>query len=198
MDHRDHLDLLRRGVPPGPAVWADLGSGTGAFTLALAELLGPGAPIISVDKDPGALDVQRANMLRHLPEAQVTYVAADFNERLDLPPLDGLLMANSLHFVKAKEPFLELISGYVKPRGRLIVVEYDTDRGNAPVPFPISYESLSRLARSCGFAGIELLGARPSRFLGRIYSAVLAGPPAVRRPARAALRGTESMGFKKG
>lgn len=186
MDHRDHLDLLRRGVLPGPAVWADLGSGTGAFTLALAELLGPGASIVSVDKDPGALDVQRSNVLRHNPEAQVTYLAADFNERLDIQPLDGLLMANSLHFVEAKEPFLEVISAYVKPRGRLVVVEYDTDRGNAWVPFPISYESLSHLAQSCGFAGIELLGARPSRFLGRIYSAALTGPPTVHRPARAA------------
>lgn len=183
MDHRNHLDLLRRGVSPGPAVWADLGPGTGAFTLALAELLGPGASIISVDKDPGALDVQRSNMLRHNPEAQITYVAADFNERLDIPPLDGLLMANSLHFVNAKEPFLEVTSGYLKPRGRLIVVEYDTDRGNTWVPFPLSCESLSRLAQSCGFADMEVLGARPSRFLGRIYSAVLTGSPPSRTKA---------------
>lgn len=173
MDHRDHLDLMRRGVPPGPAVWADLGSGTGAFTLALAELLSPEASIISIDKDPGALSVQRSDMRRRYPEAQVSYVAADFNERLDVPPLDGALMANSLHFVKAKRPFLELVRGYLKASGRLIIVEYDTDTGNAAVPFPISYESLSELAGPCEFAGIELLSARPSRFLGRIYSAAL-------------------------
>lgn len=172
-------------------MWADLGSGTGAFTLALAELLGPGASIISVDKDAGALDVQRSNMLRHNPKAQVTYVAADFNERLDIPPLDGLLMANSLHFVKAKRPFLRLVRGYLKPTGKLIVVEYDTDTGNAAVPFPISYESLSELADPCEFAGIELLGIRPSRFLGRIYSAAMfTGPPDIRRipPPRSGLK----------
>ena len=40
MDHSDHVNLLRNGVLPG-GVWADLGAGSGAFTLALAELAGP-------------------------------------------------------------------------------------------------------------------------------------------------------------
>ena len=35
MNHRDHVNLLRRGVPEPGGVWADLGSGAGAFTLAL-------------------------------------------------------------------------------------------------------------------------------------------------------------------
>ena len=55
MNHRDHVNLLRRGVPEPGGVWADLGSGAGAFTLALAELVGPGAEIYAVDKDRGAL-----------------------------------------------------------------------------------------------------------------------------------------------
>jgi hypothetical protein len=36
---------LRDGVPEPGGVWADLGSGEGAFTLALADLLGPGGRI---------------------------------------------------------------------------------------------------------------------------------------------------------
>ena len=58
MDHRDHVELLRGGVEPagpGGADWGDLGSGAGAFTLALADLLGPGGRILSVDRDRGAL-----------------------------------------------------------------------------------------------------------------------------------------------
>ena len=48
MDHRDHLGLVRNGVSPGD--WADLGSGEGAFTLALAELLASAGRIYSIDK----------------------------------------------------------------------------------------------------------------------------------------------------
>ena len=49
MDHADHVRLLRDGVTEG-GTWADLGAGTGAFTLALAELLGPGGEVIAVDQ----------------------------------------------------------------------------------------------------------------------------------------------------
>lgn len=47
MNHGDHVALLREGVHRrgAGAVWADLGAGDGAFTLALADLLGDGATI---------------------------------------------------------------------------------------------------------------------------------------------------------
>jgi len=38
MDHKDHVNLLRNGITNAGGVWADFGSGQGAFTLALAEL----------------------------------------------------------------------------------------------------------------------------------------------------------------
>ena len=46
MIHSDHVRLLRDGVPQAGGVWADIGSGGGAFTLALADLLGPQATSI--------------------------------------------------------------------------------------------------------------------------------------------------------
>ena len=40
MNHDDHVALLRGGIDQPGGVWADVGSGTGAFTLALADLIG--------------------------------------------------------------------------------------------------------------------------------------------------------------
>ena len=40
MNHEDHVRLLRKGIVEPGGVWADFGSGAGAFTLALADLLG--------------------------------------------------------------------------------------------------------------------------------------------------------------
>ncbi len=37
MDHADHTNLLRAGIADARPVWADLGAGRGAFTLALAD-----------------------------------------------------------------------------------------------------------------------------------------------------------------
>ncbi|TMD25838.1 MAG: class I SAM-dependent methyltransferase, partial [Chloroflexi bacterium] len=53
MNHEDHVRLLRKGIVEPGGVWADFGSGAGAFTLALADLLGTEGSIYSVDKDRG-------------------------------------------------------------------------------------------------------------------------------------------------
>jgi SAM-dependent methyltransferase len=172
MTHEDHLYLLRGGVPQQGGVWADLGSGTGAFTLALADLLGPGAEIYSVDKDAGALREQERAMRARFPATSAEYRVADFTRPLHLPPLDGVLMANSLHFVRHKEAVLQMLHDCLKPGGRLILVEYNADRGNLWVPHPLSYPTWEALAERNGFHETRLLAKVPSRFLGEIYSAV--------------------------
>jgi SAM-dependent methyltransferase len=174
LDHNDHVALIREGVAPG--AWADLGSGGGAFTLALADLLGPGARITSVDKDGGALRRQRQAMEARFPGAAVGYRQADFTRGLDLAELDGIVMANSLHFVRRKEPVLAALKEWLRPGGRLVLVEYDADRGNPWVPHPLSYPTWERVAAANGFAGTRLLARRPSSHLNAIYSALSLSP----------------------
>ena len=147
--------------------WADLGAGEGAFTLALAELLGPDAQIVAVDHDAGAL--------RALDGRFETRVA-DFTKPLDLDDLDGVVMANSLHFVRDKGPVLRSVRSMLKPGGRLIVVEYGADRGNPWVPYPFSYPRWEEMAAQAGFKSTTLLKTIPSRWLGSMYSALSETP----------------------
>ncbi|MGI8856502.1 MAG: methyltransferase domain-containing protein, partial [Thermomicrobiales bacterium] len=108
MNHHDHVRLIRDGVSRGDSddaqsgapVWADIGSGGGAFTLALADLLGDGATIHSVDRDVRALREQERALHAAFPSVSVVLHAGDFTRPLDLPPLDGIVMANALHFVR--------------------------------------------------------------------------------------------------
>src|SRR5213079_2399942 len=98
VNHQDHVGLLARGITQGEGgVWADLGAGAGAFTLALADLIGPGGVIYSIDKDQRALRQQEQAMRARFPATTVHYLAADFTRPLDLPQLDGVVMANALH-----------------------------------------------------------------------------------------------------
>jgi ubiquinone/menaquinone biosynthesis C-methylase UbiE len=172
MNHEDHVRLLRGGVPEPGGVWADLGSGSGAFTLALADLIGPVGEIYSVDRDRRALREQERAMRARFPQTAVHYLVADFSQLLELPPLDGVVMANSLHFQRQKDPVLQLVRGYLKPGGRLILVEYNVDRGNWWVPYPLSYRTWETLARQNGFQNTTLLATIPSRYLGEMYSAL--------------------------
>jgi SAM-dependent methyltransferase len=180
MDHRDHVALLRGGVggPSPDAVWADIGSGTGAFTLALAELLGPGATILSVDRDRAALREQADAMARAFPGVRLDQRVADFRARLDLPVLDGLVVANALHFVPRSEQagVVRALATHLRPGGAFVVVEYDAERGNPWVPHPFRPATWSRLADEAGLTGTRELGRVPSRFLGAIWSGVSVRP----------------------
>lgn len=171
MEHRDHVQLIEKGVSPG-GIWADLGSGRGAFTLALAHCLGTDSKIYSVDLDWRALKQQEVRMQAEFPQNDVEYIRGDFTHALHLPPLDGILMANSLHFVREKEPVLCQLRELLQPGGRFVLVEYNTDQGNYAVPHPISFQTWLALAESCGLHRTELLHTRPSRFLGEFYAAV--------------------------
>jgi ubiquinone/menaquinone biosynthesis C-methylase UbiE len=163
---------LQGGVPQGDGVWADLGAGSGAFTLALAELLEPDGRIFVVDQDAGALKRNESTLRKRFPRTESSYLVADFTRLIDLPLLDGVVMANSLHFYREKEKILKLVSSYIRLGGRLILVEYDSDRGNVWVPHPLSFQSWKVMAVRLGFGEPILLATYPSRFLGSIYAAL--------------------------
>jgi ubiquinone/menaquinone biosynthesis C-methylase UbiE len=178
MDHTDHLDLIRKGIPNQGGVWAEFGSGRGAFTLALAELVGMEGEIYSVDRDRWALETQKTTIKKRFKgrKPRMHYIVADFTNDLDLPPLNGLLMANSLHFQRDKEPILRGILDYLSPGGCLILVEYNIHRGNPWVPYPIPYYDWEVMAKECGFINTRILGTRPSSSMREIYSAASEKP----------------------
>ena len=172
MNHNDHVALLQGGIHHPGGVWADFGSGSGAFTLALADLIGPAGAIYSIDQDRSALAQQERSLRERFPNTLVHYRLADFTRPLDLPALDGIVMANALHFHRQKEPIVQLLKRYLRPQARFILVEYNIEQGNSAVPYPVSYRQWADLAQRCGFDRTRLLMTRPSRFLKEIYSAV--------------------------
>ena len=172
MDHNDHVSLLRPANLPQAGIWADFGAGSGAFTLALRELVGSDATIYAVDKDRASLRGLEANHRTCFKSTDsLILLPKDFSHLLGLPPLDGIVMANSLHYFKDKEKILHHVRGYLKPKGILLLVEYNVDRGNPWVPHPLRFETFKALAPRAGFTEPRLLAKAPSRFLKEFYSA---------------------------
>jgi ubiquinone/menaquinone biosynthesis C-methylase UbiE len=150
--------LIEKGVAKNAArqAWADLGAGHGLFTKALATLLMPDCIIYAVDKVSDSLNAISLDGVKKIHKDFIT-------EEIGLGPLDGVLMANSLHFIADKSAFLSSLKKNFKRSGRLILVEYDTDTANSWVPYPISYSAARRLAGDAGFS-VTKLGEEPSLY----------------------------------
>jgi ubiquinone/menaquinone biosynthesis C-methylase UbiE len=173
MQHADHVDLLRPANLPQGGMYADFGAGSGAFTLALRELVGSDATIYAVDKDKSSLrGLEHNHQSRFNTTRNLILLPNDFSKPLDLPPLDGIVMANSLHFFKDKEGILRHVHGCLKPNGALILVEYNVDKGNFWVPYPLTFETFHAVAPRAGFTEPRLLAKKKSSFLNEFFSAI--------------------------
>ena len=170
-----------RGAHPGRrspdrgGTWADIGAGTGAFTLALADLLGPGARILAVDRDAARCGEPRAVAAR-FPDVRLTTRRrgphrsarpADARRpgRREQPPLRAA----------SARPRSASLAEHLRPGAPFIVVEYDADRGNPWVPHPFSASDGRRWRGRPASSTPTEIGRVPSRFLGAIYAR--ASPP---------------------
>src|SRR5579871_3273614 len=165
MLEHDHFRSTKKSV------WADLGCGEGTFTLALASLLHEGSMIYAVDKNKTSVN----NIPDHYKNCIVNkitgdFIAADFS----FQNLDGILMANSLHYVRDKKTFIHKISGHLNDEGIFLIVEYDTNISNQWVPYPIQFSELRNIFSDAGFFLSEKLHERKSVYNNVImYSALV-------------------------
>jgi ubiquinone/menaquinone biosynthesis C-methylase UbiE len=178
MELPEAVALIRDAVVGREGVWVDLGAGHGVFTRALAELLNENSRIYAVDRDARAL-----SELAHRAGARgadVKAVEGDLTQDLSLPghtgPLDGMLLANSLHFVADQAAVLGRLVRRLRPGGRLVLVEYDRRASSRWVPYPIPLSQLAGLTAAAGLSAPRLTASRPSEYGGVLYSAAMDRP----------------------
>jgi ubiquinone/menaquinone biosynthesis C-methylase UbiE len=174
MNTSEAVALIDAAVGRRVGVWADLGAGDGTFTRALTELLGPTSRIYAVDRDAGAVAALRQWSTSNA--ANVIPVEADFTVPFNLPEfdeklLDGMLLANALHFVRDADAVLARLVRLVRPGGRVVLVEYDRRSGSRWVPYPIPVARLSALAAAAGLSTPAVTATRPSAYSGVLYAA---------------------------
>lgn len=154
MTHEEMVALIRDGVTTIGGTWADLGAGQGQFTTALRTLVGQGATIHAIDKN--ARDLNRNHAATH-------YHQTDFTRPLPVNALDGVLMANALHWVRDQQTVLSHIKNALNPTGCVVIVEYDVSVPRPyMVPYPVPLTRLKTLGKATGFAKIQQIGQRRS------------------------------------
>jgi ubiquinone/menaquinone biosynthesis C-methylase UbiE len=138
-DAREQPDRVLDSLQLAPQMTvADVGAGTGYFTLRLAKRV---ARVIATDVQPQMLDMLRA---RSGDIANVTLVQAGDHDAA-LPPAccDVVLMVDVYHELADPAAILGGIGKALKPNGRLVLVEY---RGEDPA-VPIKPEHKMTLAQ---------------------------------------------------
>jgi SAM-dependent methyltransferase len=177
MNVSDAIDMIRDAVGVSAGVWADLGAGTGTFTRALTEVLGAGSTVYAVDVNARAVRALRELSSSSSGNVLVTVVNANFTQPLELPglarahaQLDGILLANALHFVRDAERVLSRLVKQLRPGGRVIVVEYDRREASQWVPYPIPASRWLQLAESVGLTEPTITATRPSSYSGILYT----------------------------
>jgi SAM-dependent methyltransferase len=169
----DASNLIRAAVTRPGGLWADLGAGSGTFTAALASLLREGGVVYAVDRVGGG---REAGIDRIAGGAEVVPMVADFREPLALADLDGVVMANSLHFIASGEQagVLARVVSYVRTGGAVVLVEYDQARESRWVPYPVPFDRFGSLARDVGLGPVREIGRRRSVYGPRdIYAEVV-------------------------
>jgi ubiquinone/menaquinone biosynthesis C-methylase UbiE len=171
-------DLIRDGVGKADGqTWADFGAGEGTFTQALIALVGEQGRVIAVDRDDVALRELR-RISRDTRAPRVDIIDGDVRRLHAMPgmpgiQLDGALFANVLHFIQNPLAVLTQVRTYVRPAGRVLIVEYEQRAASQWVPFPLPLQQLETIARAAGFAAVVETARRKSRYQGELYCALL-------------------------
>lgn len=148
------------GLRPGDAV-ADIGAGTGLFTLLFAEQIGPKGTVYAVDIGPAFLKYIAEQATKHGHEGVITTVLNTQDSAM-LPPnaIDVAFICDTYHHFEHPEKMLASVHRALRPGGRLIIVDFDLrkDSGDfvkqrARAPKEVYYEEITA-------AGFEQITAK--------------------------------------
>lgn len=120
--------VTKLGLKPG-AVVADIGAGAGIFEASLAQAVSPGGKVYAVDIDKGLID-HIAKRAAELHITNVQGVVGTFTDpKLPVRNVDLAFIYDVLHHIEARAEYLKSLAGYLKPSGRIAVIDFRPGQG---------------------------------------------------------------------
>jgi ubiquinone/menaquinone biosynthesis C-methylase UbiE len=167
--------LAALGLEAGDVV-ADVGSGSGYFTLRVARQVGATGRVYGVDVDP--------ELVRHLNRRvrdaglrNVHVLLADPDDPLLPEPVDCFLVVDTWHHVGEQAKYLRLMRTLLRPGGRVVMIDFHKRELPLGPPLAMKIAREDLIAQMAG-AGFRL--AREHTFLPYQYFLVFDLPPAAR------------------
>lgn len=110
------------GIAEGMRI-ADLGAGTGVFTIPLAKAAGKTGRVYAVDVDPGLLAIVNDKAkIASLPTVQ-TIVAGDVDPKIP-EPVDLIFICDTMHHLPNQSEYVKGLTKFLRPGGRVAVIDF--------------------------------------------------------------------------
>jgi len=126
----DAVEALR--LRPG-AVVADLGAGSGYFTVRLARRVGPAGRVFAADIQPEMLSLLRTRLQRDALTNVELVQSTENDPRLPARTFDLILMVDVYHELAQPQVILSKLLTSLKPAGRLVLLEYRKEDPAVPI-----------------------------------------------------------------
>lgn len=115
------------GIKSGMTV-AEIGAGSGRFSVRLAKRVGDAGKVYANDIDPVALEFMRKRCKEENIENMIVVEGEEIDPRLPPGALDVVTIVNTLHMINEPIPLLKNIIPTLKPNGILAVIDTDRDK----------------------------------------------------------------------
>ena len=152
-------------LKPGQTV-ADIGAGSGLFEVPLAKAVSPRGKVYAVDIDAGFFP----EIKKKAEEARVTNVQTVLGKYTDpnLPVknVDVIFFHDVLHHIQDRAGYLKAVTAYLKPSGRVVVIDYEKNQGphKDQPDLQVSREQLGAWAKGAGLKQVEDVNLFPDRY----------------------------------
>jgi ubiquinone/menaquinone biosynthesis C-methylase UbiE len=174
------------------SIVADVGAGSGWFTVRLARRVGPNGVVYAQDVQ---LEMRNA-ITRRVQREGLTNVTTFVGKGNDpsfpaatVGKLDAILMVGVYHEIEDRVAMLENLAAALTPAGRIGVIEFKLN-GGGPGPPREERVDPQVVVRDAASAGLRLLAQEsflPYQYFlifGRVSGASTSTPPAAPRPPR--------------
>jgi predicted methyltransferase len=134
------------------SVVADLGAGSGWFTIRLADRVGPNGKVFAEDIQRPMIQAIKVRVERMGLKDRVTPVLGTATDARLPEPVDAVLIVDAFHEMENPVLLLRNVAASLKPKGRIGIVQHTKD-GGGPGPAMderVDPEVVIRAAQSAG------------------------------------------------